>query len=71
MPEPRPPCFAFGYGIHRCRGARLAELQLATLIEEMARRGMDVKMAGGLERLPSCFTNGFHKIMVTMSRTDG
>jgi cytochrome P450 len=62
---------SFGYGIHRCLGARLAELQLATLIEEMAMRGMDVKITGGFERIPSCFTNGFHKLMVTMSRADG
>ncbi|MFM5885222.1 MAG: cytochrome P450 [Novosphingobium sp.] len=62
---------SFGYGIHRCLGARLAELQLATLIEEMARREMDVTITGALERLPSCFTNGFHRMMVTMSRANG
>ncbi len=61
---------SFGYGIHRCLGARLAELQLATLIEEMARRGMEPKITGGFERLPSCFTNGFHKMMVTLSKSD-
>lgn len=62
---------SFGYGIHRCLGARLAELQLTTLIEEMARRDMNVKLAGEPERLPSCFTNGFEHMMVTMSRADG
>ncbi len=59
---------SFGYGIHRCLGARLAELQLTTLIEEMAKRDMVVAMAGEPERLPSCFTNGFEHMMVTMSR---
>jgi hypothetical protein len=49
----------------------LAELQLATLIEEMAKRQMEVKITGEMERLPSCFTNGYHKLMVTMSRADG
>jgi cytochrome P450 len=62
---------SFGYGIHRCLGARLAELQLTTLIEEMAKRGMDLTMTGDHERHPSCFTNGFHRLMVTMSRKDG
>ncbi len=62
---------SFGYGIHRCLGARLAELQLTTLIEEMARRDMDVKVVGELEWLPSCFTNGFHSMDVIMSRSDG
>ncbi len=59
---------SFGYGIHRCLGARLAELQLATLIEEMAKRNMDVKLVGEPERLPSCFTNGYEHINVIMSR---
>ena len=59
---------SFGYGIHRCLGARLAELQLQVLIEEMARRNMDVKLAGEPERLPSCFTHGFHKMMVTITK---
>lgn len=31
---------AFGFGIHRCVGARLAELQLATLVEALLDRGL-------------------------------
>jgi cytochrome P450 len=62
---------SFGYGIHRCLGARLAELQVATLVEEMARRDMEVKIVGEPERLPSCFTNGFEHLPVTVSRGDG
>ncbi len=59
---------SFGHGIHRCLGARLAELQLVTLIEEMAARDMDIKLIGEPERLPSCFTNGFEHMNVTMTR---
>jgi cytochrome P450 len=59
---------SFGYGIHRCLGARLAELQIATLIEEMVKREMEVTIAAPPERIPSCFTNGFHHMMVTMTR---
>jgi cytochrome P450 len=62
---------SFGYGIHRCLGARLAELQVTTLIEEMARRDMEVKMVGEPERLPSCFTHGYEHLPVTMSRSHG
>jgi len=62
---------SFGYGIHRCLGARLAELQLVTLIEEMAARDMEVTLAGEPHRLPSCFTNGYEQIMVTMTHGDG
>ena len=61
---------SFGYGIHRCLGARLAELQLTVLIEEMAKRDMEVKIQGEPERLPSCFTNGYEHILVKMSRKD-
>lgn len=59
---------SFGYGIHRCLGARLAELQLQTLIEEMVKRNMDVKLVGEPDRIPSCFTRGYHHMMVTMTR---
>jgi cytochrome P450 len=59
---------SFGYGIHRCLGARLAELQLQVLIEEMVKRNMDVTLIGEPERIPSCFTHGFHKMMVTASK---
>jgi cytochrome P450 len=62
---------SFGYGIHRCLGARLAELQLTTLIEEMARRDMSVKLVGDPVRLPSCFTSGYEHMPVTMERKDG
>lgn len=61
---------SFGYGIHRCLGARLAELQLVTLIEEMAARDMEVTLAGEPLRLPSCFTNGYEQMMVTMQRKE-
>jgi cytochrome P450 len=62
---------SFGYGIHRCLGARLAELQLTVLIEELAKRGMDVKLAGEPDRIPSCFTSGYHHMPVTLSRANG
>ena len=59
---------SFGYGIHRCLGARLAELQVVTLIEEMARRDMEVTLVEEPHRLPSCFTNGYEHMTVTMTR---
>ena len=62
---------SFGYGIHRCLGARLAELKLTTLIEKMARRDVDLTIIGEIERLPSCFTNGYHRLPVMMSSADG
>ena len=50
---------AFGHGIHRCVGARLAEIQLCTLIEEIVTRGIRIEPAGAAERLASPFLHGF------------
>ncbi|MBV7256741.1 cytochrome P450 [Pacificimonas sp. WHA3] len=59
---------AFGYGIHRCVGARLAELQLTTLVEEMVKRNMRLTCTEEPVRVESCFVNGYRKQMVTMMR---
>jgi cytochrome P450 len=59
---------AFGYGIHRCVGARVAELQLMTLIEEMAKRRLRVNVVSEPERVSGCFVHGYRKMMVELSR---
>ncbi len=59
---------AFGYGVHRCVGARLAELQLRILIEEMIARGIRPRVTGHVERLSNVFINGFSKVEVTLDR---
>ncbi|MEE4350862.1 MAG: cytochrome P450 [Pacificimonas sp.] len=59
---------SFGYGIHRCVGARLAELQLTVLVEEMMKRNMTVTCQGQPERVDSSFVNGYRKQMVTITR---
>lgn len=41
---------AFGYGIHRCIGARVAELQVRILLQEMAARKIVIKRAGPVVR---------------------
>ncbi|MBK8631249.1 MAG: cytochrome P450 [Sphingomonadales bacterium] len=41
---------SFGYGVHRCVGARLAELQITTLLEEMVKRDMRPELAGEIDR---------------------
>jgi cytochrome P450 len=55
---------AFGHGVHRCVGARLAELQLAILFEEILSRDIRVEMAGEPKRLSSCFLHGFTELPV-------
>lgn len=57
---------SFGYGIHRCVGARLAELQLQILIEEMMKRKMRVNLAGAVEREPHPFLAIINSVPVTI-----
>jgi cytochrome P450 len=58
---------AFGYGIHRCVGARLAELQLQILFEELAARRLRVSITGDVERVSSNFVHGYKKMPVKLS----
>ncbi|MEM9500611.1 MAG: cytochrome P450 [Pseudomonadota bacterium] len=58
---------AFGYGIHRCVGARLAELQLRVLLEEIHKRRMRVHVAGDVERVRANFVHGFRKLEVEIT----
>lgn len=59
---------AFGHGIHRCVGARLAELQIGILLEEMAARRLRANVVGAPERVAACFVHGYRKLPVELSR---
>ncbi|MBB4154962.1 cytochrome P450 [Sphingomonas jinjuensis] len=59
---------AFGHGIHRCVGARLAELQVGVLLEEMAKRRMRVNVVAEPERVAACFVHGYRSLPVEISR---
>ncbi|HEX8388785.1 MAG TPA: cytochrome P450 [Sphingomonas sp.] len=59
---------AFGHGIHRCVGARLAELQIGILLEEMAKRRMRVNVLAEPTRVAACFVHGYRKMAVEVSR---
>lgn len=59
---------SFGYGIHRCVGARLAEMQLRVLLEEMHARRMRVHVAGDVERVRANFVHGFRKLEVEITQ---
>jgi cytochrome P450 len=54
----------FGFGVHRCVGARLAEMQLAIYIEEILRRNIRIEMVGEPTRLASPFLHGFTELPV-------
>jgi len=59
---------SFGFGIHRCMGNRLAELQLRILWEEILKRFRFVEVTGEPERIYSSFVNGYAKLPVRLHR---
>ncbi|MES1941871.1 cytochrome P450 alkane hydroxylase [Salinisphaera sp. T5B8] len=58
---------SFGYGIHRCMGNRLAELQLRILWEELLKRFDNIEVVGEPERVQSNFVRGYSKLMVKLT----
>jgi cytochrome P450 len=58
----------FGYGVHRCVGARVAELQLTILLEEMGKRRLRANVVAEPERVAACFVHGYRKMMVELER---
>jgi cytochrome P450 len=50
---------SFGFGIHRCVGNRLAELQLKILWQEILARFPVIEVLGEPTRLPSSFVRGY------------
>ncbi len=55
---------AFGFGIHRCMGNRLAEMQLRVLWEEIMKRFRSVEVVGDVVRLPNNFIRGIADVPV-------
>ena len=55
---------AFGFGIHRCMGNRLAEMQLRVLWEEIMQRFERIELAGEVKRLPNNFIRGIGEVPV-------
>nr|AAS80270.1 P450 monooxygenase [Alcanivorax borkumensis SK2] len=58
---------SFGYGVHRCMGNRLAELQLRILWEELLPRFENIEVIGEPERVQSNFVRGYSKMMVKLT----
>ncbi len=55
---------SFGFGVHRCMGNRLAEMQLRILWEEIMQRFYKVEVMGEPERVRSNFVRGYRKLPV-------
>jgi cytochrome P450 len=59
---------SFGFGIHRCVGNRLAELQLKILWEEIATRFPEIIVTAEPERVPSSFVHGYESMQVVIPK---
>ena len=59
---------SFGFGVHRCMGNRLAEMQLRVLWEEIVKRFHTVEVVGDVERLPNNFIRGLKSVPVRLHR---
>jgi cytochrome P450 len=57
---------SFGYGIHRCMGNRLAEMQLRVLWEEILRRFHTIEIVATPTRVRSNFVKGYSDMPVRL-----
>jgi cytochrome P450 len=57
---------SFGFGIHRCVGMRLAEMQLRVVWEEILKRFPTIEVVGEPVRLKSCFLRGIRGLPVSI-----
>ncbi|MBT5865033.1 MAG: cytochrome P450, partial [Ilumatobacter sp.] len=59
---------SFGYGVHRCMGLRLAEMQLRILWEEILERFERIEVQAEPGRTLSSFVHGYTSLPVTVTR---
>ena len=59
---------SFGFGVHRCMGNRLAEMQLRILWEELLLRFEHIEVVGQPEYVQSNFVKGYTKLFVQLSQ---
>jgi len=57
----------FGFGIHRCLGMRLAELQLKIIWEEILKRFEHLEVVGEPKRVYSSFVRGYEQLPVRIA----
>ncbi|MBM4204195.1 MAG: cytochrome P450 [Gammaproteobacteria bacterium] len=57
---------SFGFGVHRCMGNRLAEMQLRILWEEIMKRFRQIEIVGDIERIQSSFVKGYATMPVVV-----
>jgi hypothetical protein len=58
---------SFGFGIHRCLGMRLADLQLKIIWEEILKRFERIEVVGEPKRVYSSFIRGYEELPVRIA----
>jgi len=58
---------SFGFGIHRCMGNRVAEMQLKIIWEEILKRFKRIELVGEPVRTKSNFVHGFTEVPVRIT----
>ena len=58
---------SFGFGIHRCVGNRLAEMQLKIVWEEILKRKLDLEVLAEPKRVLSSFVKGYETLAVRIN----
>jgi cytochrome P450 len=61
-PRPRQH-LSFGFGVHRCVGNRLAEMQLRIVWEEVMQRWQRIEVVEEPRRVRSSFVKGYERMM--------
>ncbi|CAN7220771.1 cytochrome P450 [Phenylobacterium sp. LjRoot219] len=59
---------SFGFGIHRCVGNRLAELQLKIIWEEILKRFPKIEVTGPPTHVYSAFVKGYERLPVVIPK---
>ena len=59
---------SFGFGIHRCVGNRLAELQLRIIWEEILSRFPRIEVVGPPTHVYSSFVKGYERMDVVIPK---
>jgi cytochrome P450 len=57
---------SFGFGVHRCVGNRVAEMQLTIIWEEILKRFPEIRVVGEPTRTYSSFVHGFETLPVVI-----
>jgi len=57
----------YGFGIHRCLGSHVADMQLRILWEEILKRFQQIQVIEEPKRLASNFSANYHEVMVRIT----